>query len=388
MPETRFIRPLDVLFFRTNKLFGEAGQHGEIQMPPWPSVIAGAIRSRMLADYNIDINDFIENGPLPDPLSTILGTTSDPGSFRIAWFSIAKIAQNTIEPFIPLPADLYTHSEEDRILYIKPQKLPERLSSSCVTDMVAVLKQNEVKKPQTNLWLNTEGLKAYLHGELLNKKRHAVETGRLWNRDMRLGIALDPQRRVAETGRIYTSEIIVMKPDAGFVVSIDGADGMIPYDGLIRFGGDGRGAEIQKREFPVPEPDWDRIGLEKQFRIILTTPGLFKEGWLLSGMDDRGVTWYGPDGVTARLVSAVVPRHKVVSGWNLATNVPKPAIRAVPPGSVYWFKAHDTDSSALVEALKKLVKHGLGLLSPYPDRTRLCEGFNNVMIANWANISQ
>ena len=51
--ETRFLEPLDVLFLRGNQLFGEAGSYGEALMPPWPSVAAGAIRSRILADSGI-----------------------------------------------------------------------------------------------------------------------------------------------------------------------------------------------------------------------------------------------------------------------------------------------------------------------------------------------
>ena len=49
-----FIEPLDVLILRGNKLFADAGSHGEALMPPWPSVAAGALRSRMLIDAGID----------------------------------------------------------------------------------------------------------------------------------------------------------------------------------------------------------------------------------------------------------------------------------------------------------------------------------------------
>ena len=49
-PISRFIEPLDVLFLRGNQLFGEPGSYGEALMPPWPSVAAGALRTRILAD--------------------------------------------------------------------------------------------------------------------------------------------------------------------------------------------------------------------------------------------------------------------------------------------------------------------------------------------------
>ncbi|EQD59245.1 CRISPR-associated Cmr3 family protein, partial [mine drainage metagenome] len=90
-------------------------------------------------------------------------------------------------------------------------------------------------------------------------------------------------------------------------------------------------------------------------------------------------------GVSARLVCAAVPRAQVVSGWDLARRAPKAALRAAPAGSVYWFDATQVNGgTALIAALLKLAAEGFGCVSGYPDRARLAEGFNNVMIANWA----
>ena len=55
---SRFIEPLDVLFLRGNQLFGEPGSYGEALMPPWPSVAAGALRTRILADDSVDMAAF------------------------------------------------------------------------------------------------------------------------------------------------------------------------------------------------------------------------------------------------------------------------------------------------------------------------------------------
>lgn len=58
MTEYRFIEPLDVLYLRGNRLFDGAGAHGAALMPPWPSLAAGALRSRMLADGGADMAAF------------------------------------------------------------------------------------------------------------------------------------------------------------------------------------------------------------------------------------------------------------------------------------------------------------------------------------------
>jgi CRISPR-associated protein Cmr3 len=340
-----------VLHIRGNKLFGEAGQHGEVQMPPWPSVVAGAIRSRMLADHGVDFAAFARGEAINDEgLHTALGTPHDPGTFRIAWWSLAQRHDGTAIPLLAMPADLNATEADDRITYLRPQPKFGRLKASAVTDEFAVLRNSSAEKPMTGLWLNGVGLSAYLRGEQLSRQTHTVETRVLWRTDIRVGIALDAATRSAATGHLYTTEGIAFKPsggqdhigassDVGFVVRIEGADSLVPANGLVRLGGDGRGAQIETIKLTVPKPDWDGIAKDRCFRLVLTAPGLFEQGWLPTGMREDRVTWDGPDGVSARLVSAAVPRAQVVSGWDIAKwskgeGGPKPALRAAPTGSV------------------------------------------------------
>lgn len=414
MAETRFVSVLDVLFPRGNKLFGE-GQHGEALMPPWPSLVAGAIRSRMLADAGAAVlESFAKGGRPADPLGKALGTPAEPGTFRISWFSLALRKGQMAEPVFPLPADLVSKerhdggawrarcshlpddlvSEErhDDLAYIKPHSLPGQLHASSSTPMFPVLRQSKISKPEQGLWLWGPAISRYLRGEPLKKMEHTVSTSALWKRDSRLGIALDAEKRSARAGLLYTADAIALTPDwacrkekcqAGLLARIEGANALVPREGLIRIGGDGRGARIEECNATLPEPDWERIGRERKFRLILLTPGLFENGWRIPGLSDDG-RWQGPQGTIARLVSAAVPRAQVVSGWDLAKWEPKPALRAAPAGSVYWFEAAGADEHTLVRALRTLMEEGFRCMSNYPDQARLAEGFNNVMVANWA----
>ena len=383
MAETRFIAPLDVLFPRGNRLFGDAGQHGEAQMPPWPSLAAGAIRSRMLADAGVDLVGFAKGQKPTGPLGDTIGTPAEPGSFRVAWFSLARRNGAGIEPIIPLPADLVAHPDNNGLLYLNPKLLPEQLRASQSTPHFAVLCQSKTSKPDSGLWLNGAGLASYLRGEPVRREPHITTTSQLWATDPRLGIALDLTKRTAQEGRLYTTEGIAPHNDTGFLAVISRADDLIPKEGLIRLGGDGRGARIEPCQVKWPEPDWDRIGREKRFRLILATPGLFEKGLRVPGLGDDAL-WSASTSLSARLVSAAVPRAQVVSGWDLAQWKPKPALRSAPAGSVYWFEASDVDGSTLARELRRLMSEGFGYLSTYPDKTRIAEGFNNVMVANWA----
>jgi hypothetical protein len=78
----RFIEPLDVLFLRGNKLFGDPGSHGESLVPPWPSAAAGALRSQLLGHDGIDLTAFAQSR-INHPS---LGTPQVPGSFALTAF--------------------------------------------------------------------------------------------------------------------------------------------------------------------------------------------------------------------------------------------------------------------------------------------------------------
>jgi CRISPR-associated protein Cmr3 len=93
--ETRFIEPLNVLFLRGNKLFGDPGSYGEALIPPWPSAAAGALRSRLLADAGVDLAAFAR-GDIDHPE---LGTSRRPGPFTVTAFHLARRATDgVVEP--------------------------------------------------------------------------------------------------------------------------------------------------------------------------------------------------------------------------------------------------------------------------------------------------
>ena len=122
-----FVQPLDVLILRGNKSFGGAGQHGEVVMPPWPSLFAGAFRSALLADDAARLAEFIAigtgdgiaeaergrqmHGLLGEALYTALGTPTAPGNFRIAWLSLATRDGSDLQAAVPLPADLQAFAD-------------------------------------------------------------------------------------------------------------------------------------------------------------------------------------------------------------------------------------------------------------------------------------
>ena len=378
--DTLLVEPLDVLILRGNKLFADAGSHGEALMPPWPSVAAGAVRSRMLADAHIDPAAFAAGRADIEPtLAASLGSVEAPGTFRITHFGLARNTGSdeapAFEALLPLPADLSV-DQDDRATALQPTQLHPALGSSHPLSLTPVLCQPAAGKPRGGLWLTAAGILAWQRGEAIDKhKGHWLASSELWRLDPRLGIALEAGKATVAEGQLYTSEAIALKPGVAFVAHVQGAQGLLPQEGLLRFGGDGHGARTLPAACALPVIDSAALARTGRFRLLLTSPGLFPQGWSLPGMkaEDDG-RWHF-HGASARLVCATVPRLETVSGWDVARRQPKPALRAAPAGSVYWLDDFQGDAAAL----HALQRDGL----PCPDPTRRAEGFNACLLAHW-----
>ena len=380
MTEFHFLQPLDVLYLRGNRLFADASTPSDALMPPWPSMAAGALRSQILTTQGIDAGQFSGEQPLPEKLARSLGTVKSPGSFRISHFLLARVEDGMVQDiYHPLPADCLVTNNRSRIQHLQPRRLSSQIQCSAPCGQVPVLRTDKQVKPDSGLWLNKAGIQAWLDARSLEPE-HLVESSQLWQVDPRLGIALDGTSRTAIKSQLYTVDTVAVEQNIGFLVGVDGADGLIPEQGILRLGGDGRGAEHVKLDWKLLEPDWRFIENSKRFRMCLTTPGLFEQGWLPPGIHEKNgqLNWEIGD-FSAQLVSASVPRSGTVSGWDIAANKPKLAMKSVSAGSVYWFDQFEGD----VAALGKLAREGLFSVSAYPDAKRRAEGFNNIMIAAW-----
>lgn len=374
--EIRFLEPLDVLFLRGNKLFGDPGSHGESLVPPWPSVAAGALRSSMLADERIDLAAF-SRGEINHPT---LGTPKQPGTFTITAFHLAcKKADGSVELLITPPADLVVAEDEQGVPAVRmlvPTTPARGLASSAPLPLMPVLAEDRRSKPASGYWLSEAGWQRYLSGQAPLPEQ-LVKSSALWSLDHRVGVGLDANTRRAADGRLFSVQAIAMQAGVGFVVAVTGA--VPPVGGSVRLGGDGRGAVVSSIEHALPEPNYVAIAQARRCRLVLTTPGIFAKGWLPHGGGERSADGSLPftlQGVSGRIISAAVRRAEIVSGWDLARWQPKLAQRVAPTGSVYWLELDDDVSP---DALRKLAESGLWGES-CEDVSRRAEGFNRIAL--------
>jgi CRISPR-associated protein Cmr3 len=380
-----FVQPLDVLMIRGNKSFGDAGQHGEAVMPPWPSLFAGAFRSALLGKAAAQLARFANGEKLPGALGDVLGTPAHPGSFAINWLSLAQNSSvmpvEGVNVAIPLPADLVAFDDgEAPLVALQPATLPAGSAAAGELALSAVLRVARQIKPATGRWLDGEGLAAHLTGVT---PADTLKTADLYQRETRLGIALDTGSRTAQDGALYTTEAVAFKPGAGFLVGIEGHADQLPPSGHLRLGGDGKGATYQRIDFAPPAAPVKGITNQRRFRLILATPGIFTAGWLPDGVTRQGERNFRlhREGFSARLACAAVPRFDIISGWDLALQQPKTAQRVAPAGSVYWFDEFEGDGGKLAAWVAG------GLWGDNYDKQRRAEGFNHAWLAHWKEMS-
>lgn len=373
-----FVQPLDVLMIRGNKSFGGAGQHGEAVMPPWPSLFAGAFRSALLGQDAAQLARFARGERLPGALGDVLGTPAEPGGFAINWLSLASrsVRSEDIVHAVPLPADLAAFDDAKAPLSLHPAKLPAGSAAANELPLTALLRMAKQVKPAAGRWLDGAGLAAHMAG---TPPASTLKTADLFQRETRLGIALDAGSRTAEDGALYTTEAIAFNTGAGFLVGIDGDAGQLPASGFLRLGGDGKGAAYSRADFTPPAAPLADIAASRRFRVILATPGIFAAGWLPDGVTRQGERdcRLRGNGFSARLACAAVPRFDIISGWDLALQQPKTAQRVAPAGSVYWFDELEGDAGKLAAWVEG------GLWGDNYDKQRRAEGFNRAWLAHW-----
>ena len=386
------IEPVDSLHLRGNKLFSDG--HGTSVMPPWPSLFAGALRSRILVDNAVGIEEFKIGLAKNHRVSKVLGRSpQEPGTFQI-WQT--GFCHND-DILLPLPADLVAFSPEDgsssvelrRLEPIALDHLGEQVKGSFKLPFVARLPIAERRKPLAEVWIDYSTLLEHLKGNGLDK-HSCKQASELWTRNVRVGIGLDSNTRSVKESLLYTTDSISLKPGVSFFNAVRGSDELLPKTGLLRLGGDGKGARIKSLtagNMPGELP-WNFTPETKGFRMVLASPGIFPNGWLPPGVErtDGSTHQFKYSGLVAELKAAIVPRAGTISGWDLAKQRPKTAHRVVPRGAVYWFETISGDQGVLQD----LAKNGLSplLLEKAPEQSstwlqRKAEGFNNVWFGNW-----
>lgn len=358
-----FIEPSDVLLFRDGRPFSAGeGHRARSLFPPTPNTTQGMIRSKILADRCGRYDDY-KNGcngcPKEDncTLADEIGTPTihgqvNYGKIELKGALLAQYQDNQLTPYFPIPADVVQVKIKDnsatfpQIRYLQPLKngLFGENDLTHSTHLKALLWTDEVQpvEPVFGYW-NLEEIQAYL---LNNPAQNFTQTDTLYVKESRFGIAIDKGKQVTEEGKLYQIEMIRCRENIGLYMEMDGIQSLSiipdPKTGLIAIGGENRAASYTK----VQEIDWNnfqgqiasKLPKSDGFKLYFATPTIFNHGWLPHWIDSQSLSGQY-NGIQVELITAAIPRYQMIGGWDVAHNRPKPTRRAIPAGSVYYFKS-------------------------------------------------
>jgi len=351
------ITPFDTLFFRTGRPYTKGEDTwAEVLFPPYPSTLYGAIRSLMIFERE-GLKAFNEGNYSKD-----IGTPDKEGGLTLKGPFLFK----DNELYLKAPLDLIEekNGKRNELALLQLEEKSEIFISDYLPNYLLIHKPLEnVVEPSG--WLSAIEFEDYLKNK--NDKYSQVEDNNLFLYEPKIGIARQKETLTTKEGHLYRIPLLRLKEDVSLVAEVDGIDDM-PETGILQLGGESKGAKYEVTEDLLIDLRNMEFNFENNlFKVYLATPAVFEKGWLPEWVDENSLEGKY-NGIKLKLVACAVGHYIHIGGWNLVKAKPKPLLKSVPPGSVYYFEIQDdNDKSKIKEAfhLKNLSdinsKEGFGL---------------------------
>lgn len=336
------IVPRDPLIFRDGKPFtGTPGERAKSMEFPYPSTIAGAVRTRSGTKSDGDFDK--------DQIAELVGKTVR-GPFLVELNHDGSVTK----PYFPAPADgLFVMPSDQKginLYALSPINLPPDCATDLTTEnnnlnLVGHVKHIEGKPyedaPRFWTWEKMEAWLKKAEDEPHIKSEYGIQG---LPRDHRVHVSIRKDSQTSEEGALFqTSGMEFTRAKLNADKRLHDARALaiaLETDAELTAGADSLGGErriVNWRETANFLPDCpvtDEIKTKKRCRLILATPAHFKNGFLPEYLESE---------FKAKVEAVALHRYQTVSGWDYAAvnadgrrGAPKPTRRLVPAGSVYF----------------------------------------------------
>jgi CRISPR-associated protein Cmr3 len=220
---------------------------------------------------------------------------------------------------------------------------------------------NTASKTLSNDWLTSDALQSILSGKIPNIA-DIINRSQLLQEEQRLGIARDNQTCIVKEGMLYQTRHIRLKTNTKLSVDIQITNGTI-VEGLIKLGGEGRMASLQKLEQTHDLPNVSYLENTNHCRgiiLYLLTPMLLPENSAFlpnfrQEEIEHQTQWQGKlNNISLTLVSSIIGKAQREGGWDMAKHEPIPVQDLIPAGSVFYCELKDHSTETIQQAITAL----------------------------------
>lgn len=369
-------RALDTWFFRESRPM-ESIEEAELQstFPPSIRTVAGAIRYLVGEQHNVAWSDWYKADSYPKVKKLIGDAASYGGTLRFSgpWL-VRVLANGERERLYPAPAHLVAVRDEQgvmspvRLLVGSPHRcdLGDAVRMAEVPKPIAIAMAEQKKKLKSldNFWVSAKTLRVILSGGNCDAS-DLIGSESLFDEEARLGISRNNLTRSVEPGMLYQTRHVRPRQQVKLEVDVTGLSSSDhPAEGVVRLGGEGRGAVYTVTESLNCAAELKGVTDVTEARgmmLMLLTPSqqpekIDNQYSPLPGFKQcetvQGTVWKGSlNDIDLTLHCAIQAKELREGGWDLANNRPREVQSLVPSGSVYYMTVDDGNIQAAIEKI-------------------------------------
>lgn len=360
------IQPLDPLVARDGRPFGADSGNRMYLLPfPLPSTVAGSLRTMvgktiLNGDFNTENVGKLKALKLRGPL-----LRRELGGTHRYYFS---------KPMDYLPSEELTGGKiKPHHVQLVPRELAEQEGTDLPHGLLPTVANSKGKPaPSPSFW-SLDRMIDWLTMEDVSKWENAPPRPDAPDQDSlgyltglevdeRTHVKILPDSLTSADGQLFVSAGLCFPTDSSLALEATGGLDLNGISQLHPLGGERRLATwsatppVDDTSSPWRCPNQISNALKdaKMVRMILATPGIFKDGWKPGWLSEQNGLLEGtppgaPAGLKLRLKAACVDRYQPLSGYSLENGSvgPKKVRRMAPSGSVYFFEVLSGNPSDL-----------------------------------------
>ncbi|MGD9976196.1 MAG: type III-B CRISPR module-associated Cmr3 family protein [Desulfatirhabdiaceae bacterium] len=273
------IDPLDTVFFKGSEPM-VAGQNHEVRsvFPPMPSTIIGAIRTAILSQRKIDIDQYVRETDRNSTIETrypLLGTPEIPGFKLVGPLLHAITKRGKSELFYPSPAHWFADEKKmkngNAVSVAAAKQISEHIAQLGITGSVlqpawVMRPENGDLKSLSGYWINAPAFQAMKSGKgqlvfcdtvknVIPENPVILKLDAFVINENRIGIALETGTRRVKEGHLYSST--QMRLNTGVQMIVGFSAELIPSHldpvGVLQLGGELRISAYHLQSENIPD---------------------------------------------------------------------------------------------------------------------------------------